>query len=229
MVLLLSNMRDQLGVLLEHILLQSTTVDVLDELSYCLVCSDGWDWLRSCLQWPLKPWVQLLYGYLVLRILSSQLRWNQLLPSFELQMTLGGKGDSIELWLHSCWRLQVRLWLIIHWHLSRVGVLLALESTRLRMDHAYLQRIIHLGLTLANSLICASIQMVNWIWILSGAKVMYSASRRSRHKHHIVADRVALITIVLQHFDLLCQLLARRCIASSPNFQERICMCLVLV
>ena len=93
------------------------------------------------------------------------------------------------------------------------------------MDHAYLQRIIHLGLTVANSLVCASIQMV----LLSGAKVMYSASCRSRHKHHIVADRVALITIVLQHFDLLCQLLARRRIASSPNFQERICMCLVLV
>ena len=55
---------------------------------------------------------------------------------------------------------------------------------------------------------------------------MYSASRRSRHKHHIVANRVALITIVLQHFDLLRQLLARRRIASSPSFQERI---LVLV
>ena len=43
MVLLLGDMRDQLGVLLEHILLQSATVDVLDELSYCLVCSDGWN------------------------------------------------------------------------------------------------------------------------------------------------------------------------------------------
>jgi len=58
---------------------------------------------------------------------------------------------------------------------------------------------------------------------------MCSASRRSRHKHHIVANRVALITIVLQHLDLLCQLLARRRIASSPSFQERICVCLVLV
>jgi hypothetical protein len=62
--------------------------------------------------------------------------------------------------------------------------------------------------------------------LLSGAKVMYSASRRSRHKHRIIVNRVALITIVLQHFDLLHQLLARRRIASSPNFQERI---LVLV
>ena len=43
MVLLLHDMRDQLGVLLEHILLQSTAVDVLDELSDCLVWSDGWD------------------------------------------------------------------------------------------------------------------------------------------------------------------------------------------
>lgn len=42
MISLLHDMRDQLGVLLEHILLQATTVDVLDELCHCLVCSDGW-------------------------------------------------------------------------------------------------------------------------------------------------------------------------------------------
>lgn len=85
-----------------------------------------------------------------------------------------------------------------------------------------MQRIIHLGLTSANSLVGASIQMV----LLSGAKVMYSASGRSRHRQQIVADRVALITIVPQHFDLLYQLLARRRIVSSPSFQESI---LVLV
>lgn len=85
-----------------------------------------------------------------------------------------------------------------------------------------MERILHHGLTLVDSLVCTSIQMA----LLSGAEVMYSTSCRSRHKHHIVTDRVALMAIVLQHFDFLHQLLVRRRIASSPSFQERI---LVLV